>query len=420
MGKALVVTVGTGVRPDRDIVRPLVKTVRSSHPDLVVFLVTEESEPNAGRVSAELGLGDGSWEVVRLRDADDVDQIFQEVVAVLRSLEARGYAPADLEVDYTSGTKSMSAALVLAGMACGCRALKYVAGRREGGVVVDGTERILTIAPAAILARQELDLAWALFRGLRFDAALSVCQRVSRLVVEDSVRRELEDLERLIRGYDRWDKFDHLGGCDELRGVDFSNPWNADFRLPEGLLEERLACIGGRLREGSITEDVLADLANNAVRRRLEGKYDDAVARLYRLVEMIAQRELRLRYGIRTNRVDLEKVPEDLRPRLETRRDERDGRIRIGMVDAYSLLEELKSPLGSSYRSNGNLAGLLRRRNDSILAHGTTPVGKDACDGLLGEAMALGELAVPDLATRRRELQFPWLRDEPDPAATRG
>jgi len=44
MKRALILTVGTGTRPDTNIVRPLVKTIRHSHPDFVAFVASSMSK----------------------------------------------------------------------------------------------------------------------------------------------------------------------------------------------------------------------------------------------------------------------------------------------------------------------------------------------------------------------------------------
>ena len=50
---------------------------------------------------------------------------------------------------------------------------------------------------------------------------------------------------------------------------------------------------------------MLASIINNSKRRGKENKFDDAVARLYRSFELIAQIRLLEKYNIDTNRVDI-------------------------------------------------------------------------------------------------------------------
>lgn len=59
----------------------------------------------------------------------------------------------------------------------------------------------------------------------------------------------------------------------------------------------------------------MVDLLANAKRRKDEGRIDDAVARLYRAIEVVAQVALKDRHGFKSSeKVPLDRVPEALRP----------------------------------------------------------------------------------------------------------
>ena len=431
MARGFIATVGTGTRPDADITQPLTFSVQGSNPEMAVFLVTAQSEPHALEVVRRTGLPAVRWRVVRLEHMDDLNHVFHVAVEEIGRLMADGFAAGQIEVDYTTGTKSMSAGLALAAVATRCGSLKYVTGRREHGIVIPGTETVHSMRPGEVTAFLELGRVHSLLRDLRFDAALDVWRGVEPRLLDAARAEELRGLEKVIRGYERWDRFDHIAAVELFSQVEFGERWDADYRLPREMLE-RLRKLGSVRKYGSITEDLVADLANNAWRRWREGRYDDAVARLYRLMEALAQRELRERHGIRAADVKLEQVPQDLHAKLEGYRSERDGRIRIGLAACYWLLGELElrsaprgevaeggdawqGGLGAAFAGSDRLPKLLEARNGSILAHGLSPVGKDECENLFVEAMALGRLSVPDLDARRHDLQFPWLRGRPDP-----
>lgn len=402
-----------------DIASPVAKSVCNSHPEVVVFVVTAESEPIARRAAAQSKLRDDQIRFVRLEDKDDVNLVFQQMVGAVRELAALGIDVAGVEIDYTTGTKSMSAGAVAAALATRCGSLKLVSGRRDPqrAVVMDGTERVQTVAPAAMVAYLDLERVHDLLQALRFEAALDLCRGIKGVLLEEDRRAEPRELERIIQMFDRWDKFDHLGCVEILRGPGFQSPRTAKYRVERRLIG-RLERMHAEANDGRATEDLLADLANNAWRRWREGKYDDAVARLYRLVEMLAQWALlQPPFSIKTGDVNLARVPESWRGKLEAKRDRRDGRVKIGLAESYALLLDLGSPLGAAYQENGRLGELLGRRNSSILGHGMTPVGRETCESLFAAALALAEAAVADFQSRRWELEFPWLRDEPDPGS---
>src|SRR5207248_7955145 len=84
----------------------------------------------------------------------------------------------------------------------------------------------------------------------------------------------------------------------------------------------------------------VVDLLANARRRKAEGRIDDAVARLYRAIESLAQVALAQRYQINnTKQVLLERVPEPLHGQWISRADE--GMVFLGLQDAYALLDGL-------------------------------------------------------------------------------
>ncbi len=108
---------------------------------------------------------------------------------------------------------------------------------------------------------------------------------------------------------------------------------------------------------------MVVDLINNARRQIEEGKYDDALARLYRACEMLAQLRL-LQKGINSSDVDLnnDKVPK---------------KSKGWLAKSYQLLDEMGDELGQRYTSDRKLQAILNERNYSILAHGCKPIPKE-------------------------------------------
>jgi len=82
--RTLIVTVGTGTRPDVYIVRPLVKTIKDSRPDFLVLVVTEGSRTYGEAIIRELGLKDESYLLEELRDFDDFQAVFRDINRVFR------------------------------------------------------------------------------------------------------------------------------------------------------------------------------------------------------------------------------------------------------------------------------------------------------------------------------------------------
>jgi CRISPR-associated protein (TIGR02710 family) len=135
------------------------------------------------------------------------------------------------------------------------------------------------------------------------------------------------------------------------------------------------------------------DLLANAKRRKEEGRVDDAVARLYRAIEAVAQVALKERYGIdSTTKIPLDRIPAVLRPEWDSRANE--GFVTVGLQDAYALLASLEDPLADKFRNaalNGTESPLVAR-NQSILAHGFVRVTDAVFEKLWASALSLADI----------------------------
>jgi CRISPR-associated protein (TIGR02710 family) len=135
------------------------------------------------------------------------------------------------------------------------------------------------------------------------------------------------------------------------------------------------------------------DLLANAKRRKEEGRFDDAVARLYRAVEAIAQVALQERHGIgSTEKIPLDRIPEPLRSEWASRAN--DGVVALGLQDAYALLASLNDPLGEKFQraSLNSRKSPLAVRNRSILAHGFERVSERVVDQIWNAALSLADV----------------------------
>ena len=406
--RALIVTVGTGTRPNVYIVRPLVKTIKDSRPDFLVLVVTEASFNYGEAIVREVGLSKESHTVVTIKDFDDFQTVFRDINHVFRRLLVLGYAHEEIQIDFTSGTKAMSSGAVLSAIYNQCQSIKYITGQRKNGVVVDGAEKFLTVSPAGIFALHDTHLARELIFRLRFSTADEILAELKVDLLDPDEKSWAKNLRLIAQAYRAWDIFDHRDALQKIDRVQWTlvdlhpfRPLHAGRMLLEGL--------AGKQKDRA-DELLLQDLFNNAVRRGREGKYDDAVARLYRTTELFAQQLLmRPPYEIQTGNVDLNRVPEAMRSGLEKNRDDRDGRVKIGLKHNYQLLAELGHPVGRHFLENDQLRSCLGERNESILAHGIRPITKRLYNNLRSSVLELFKMERPDFQQQAKEVQFPWL-----------
>ena len=151
---------------------------------------------------------------------------------------------------------------------------------------------------------------------------------------------------------------------------------------------------------------LLSDLLANAKRRIEEGKFDDAAARLYRLVEMIGQIEIERICQAKTDNFPLEKIPASLREEFEHRyRSTKDKQIKLGLEATYTILKERGSEVGQRFfQERSRFDRLQQARNRSILAHGVIPIEEERVRDLL--------VFVSSLMPLQDEPRFPELTVE--------
>jgi CRISPR-associated protein (TIGR02710 family) len=414
MPRGLIISLGTGPGVENAIA----KSIRQANPTHLAFIASETSLATLDRVSTALGRSLEDAERITA-DENDVEECYKATLGAIRLLQKKGLPASEIALDFTSGTKAMSAGLVLAAAAMEVGSVIYVYGRRgPDGRVITGTERVSSLDPLEPWVDFRAKLVREFFNLYQFAAALRLLEEMKERVHDESVRDAIDAVSHLVRAYEAWDKFDHENADShfhEIKSLDRLQRWRIALQNNRGFLA---ALLRGKRRaqetkqlEARFSFDLIVDLLLNAERRSQEGKFDDAVARLYRFTEMLAQ-ALLAQHNIDTSEVDLLLVPEALRGELEQSRNVETRRIEIPLAKSYALLEGLGSPVGSAFRDNKNLKNYLKRRNSSILAHGVEPVTekdyhelRQECEGLLAtvypkwkESAARGRFARLELA----------------------
>ncbi len=411
-------TVGTGTRKDSDITIPLKNTLERTHFQKVAFLVTSQSRRNARKVVEDEHIPEEKCVIVDVKDKDDINQVFESCCHAIEHLIDLGFESQNILLDFTTGTKVMSAALVLAGCRYGCGELIYISGKRENGVgvVITGTESRKVAAPYAWLLTNEIEYSYHAIRSLHFEEAIRRLEHVDEKILRNEDRRFRNALLHIARAYKAWDDFDHTDFQREYGAIDTMPSRAEEFELSKNnrkLVQEHII---NAISNKKFTPELIADVVNNAVRRRLDGRFDDAVARLYRATEMLAQYRLQTQFDIDTSDVSLEKIGrEDLHTTLSHYRDPTTGKIKIGLHMSYSLLETLGDPLGKEFRTSNEtmktLKNMLARRNKSITAHGLKNMSRETFEELYHSLLPLLKNHIKDFNTLSATLQFPWLKD---------
>ena len=187
----------------------------------------------------------------------------------------------------------------------------------------------------------------------------------------------------LSNAYYAWDNMDFDVAYDFLTKVDLNLLELNEIKNDIKINLKALGTIVRSQHENLKNCYILASLINNSIRRAEEYKYDDAIARLYRAFELIAQIRL-ASYGLTSSDIDVnilleKKVSQEFIDALEKTRDE--GKIKIGLIKDYELLAELDDELGKYFAENRHsINNITIKRNNSILAHGLESLDKEDFD----------------------------------------
>lgn len=399
--KTLFITVGGSPQP-------ILTSVRSLDPDRVIFICSDGSKGSKSQILGEgkpcevrrgnevidrlpnvptqLELGekfDPERDVILVSNPDDLSECYGKISQKLREVQ-ENETNLQLLADYTGGTKTMSVALSQVALDEKFEIYITSSTRRDNIIKVERGERVRRATTSTVTVERTISqVIPAFLRQYNYPAAIA---ELETLLQERELSGDNSERVQLwldcCTGFDLWDRFDHAEAWFYLKGY---------LKYPQ--LRETIFFIkrvmGSREALAPATDDdftapesmknhgyeIVEDVLLNAERRAKLARYDDAVARLYRALELLEQVRLWKAYKIKTSDVELEKLPESIRPQYETLKSS-SGKIEISLFKAYNLLKEFPNdPIGQLFEDSRNrIQNALKTRNFSILAHGLRPV----------------------------------------------
>lgn len=368
--------------------QPIVTAINELKPDYVLFICTDK-DPATGRAGSKIQIESlGSCIKADPKDdkpslpniplqtglkpeqygicatvSDDLDQIFTDCLSAIDKL-AQDYPDAKFIADYTGGTKSMSAGLVMAGLEREGIDLQLVMGSRSDLLKVqDGSQFAAAANSEKIRYQRQIapyQQAWTRYAYSEAEVGLNQIKAPTNPNLRGSYTRFRD----LSRAFVAWDNFDHVGALTILKPYAPNLPdsykcyIDCAMRLNDSKAEKREAAR-------------LLDLYLNAQRRAAQGRYDDAVARIYRLIEWTAQWLLKTKVGIETANVQTCQIP----PTLKLTQN-REGHWQAGLYNAWQLVKHKTDSAAAQFfkEQESTLLDHIHVRNGSILAHGFGPI----------------------------------------------
>ncbi len=385
---------------------PLARSLREHRPKAVCFFASQDSIELVSEIRKMVaGLTFTDYKVI-VDDVNDVTHCYERALSCCDFWAREGIPAQEIVVDFTGGTKAMSAALTLLAVSRSFR-LSYIGGTRRNkqglGTVVTGCEQVFAqINPWEILAIDDRKRAALMFNRFQFEASIDAYDTAIHKTHRPQLKHYLEILRDLTEAYGAWDRFKHREAIS-LLGRGFSKlkqyaaaTGGAEAHSLAGLVQNNVTFLEAMRGESDsfrrpCTHHLL-DLLANARRREAEGKYDDGVARLYRSAELLAQLRLRTVHGIEAGGATEDDVPETLRDDFVRKHmDSSSQTLKLPLQACYRLLRELDDELGCEYaRREKHVQDLLSSRNNSVLAHGFGPVGHDTFRELWQVLIELG------------------------------
>ena len=412
--RALFMTVGTGFKDNqKSLAHGLMCSIVSKDPDLICFFGSKKSKSTIDTLKQIFNESNDenfdNYFETKFIENDNIDEFkdyFFEFKSKILELE-NDYK---IIIDYTSGTKTMTMSAAFASMIFR-KELFFVSGKREKGIVVKGTEECVPQNLYQVYDELMINKIKDLFNNNRFEAG--------KVLVDEIIdtNEDKEVFSKLFDAYYYFDSVNHEKTLEVFDIKEFQKAWpdlTKQFQLNIKALNI-MNTFNQNSSNGPAEHNLkkyymLASILNNARRREDENKFDDAVARLYRSLELIAQIRLSKEYGIDSSNVDIDvlrqnNVDEDYLSEINI-----SDEIKFGLTADYELLVKLDDDLGDFYLENKNqIRNILKFRNNSILAHGFDSCSKKEYDEFSEIVLKAANLLHKDMEKFIEETKFPIL-----------
>lgn len=414
----LVMSVGTSYEP-------LVLNILLTRPKKVLFLYTEETEGVLEKIVSFCQLPVCIFDKRQVHKTNPIDT-YREI----KGAYLRWKKPEKIYIDFTGGTKAMSAAAAMAGAMIQVQ-LVYVGTNeylRDFRKPNPGSETMYFIDnPLALFGDLEIEKAFVLFTQKNYAGAKEKLQVLKEDVPEPNIRQQLNFAYELSKTYEAWDALEFERAYEYMaklnREIKRDSAMHPEFLMMDfreqlmrqeqilqylcqipTLLEERRQM--EVLKNKEQMSALMFTMYENALIREQQDKYDMATLLLYRLLEMIEQKRLAV-YNLFVSKMDylqivynLDQTPEveemTAREKMEWLKEsmqyvkkqvfKRDASAylpeQISLLEGFMLLLVLGDEI--SQHKNGKEIEKLKRirsmvylRNNSIFAHGLGPVNRE-------------------------------------------
>lgn len=367
---------------------PLANALKWHPAERVLFVVSAQSEPLVVTNILPALPYTPQYDLVRVALPEDLAACYRDCCCAIREwLGKWRLRPQEVYFDNTGGTKPMSAALAMAACESSIFRYHYVSGRRdkgELGIVVSGTEYSIS---GSVLALKHREIATRFYeQGYVEQAAQLLDEAAAMAADQQHTLRAYAALCRILGKLDRLDfRTDlahELGRWQSALLVAWESADNREAAAWLPRFREHLAALHREVGANAEHPACLRELLACARRRATQGLHDEAIARLYRAVELYGQDRLQRAFGAHLGVVNLNTLNPALAEQLRSRFSHcltPDGRLKLALMNVYQALEFSPAENDRALRSTvyEHLKDILQKRNDSWLAHGTRSASRE-------------------------------------------
>ena len=420
--------------------QPIITAIKSLKPDQVIFICSSgpkgsesqiiglgtpceirqgneviEKLPN---IPTQLELGDKfqpARDLIVLDNLDDVGSSYQAILKKMQQWQQEN-PQGKILADYTGGTKTMSLALGMAAVDMQAQVYVTTSSTRENLLRVERGENTERATISAVIIQQKLlKQLPILFEQYNYPAIITELNSLlHQYELPTQTRQELRTILDFAKALEAWDRFDHNGAWPGIRSVMKQYPDLGKFLKrvisSRGSIDPDFDASHGTFGHGY---EIVEDLLLNANRRASQNRFDDAVGRLYRALELLGQIYLKQTYNIQTGDVDLSLLPVPIKANYERKKSKATSKIQIALRESYKLLTELNpdDPLGQLYQSQEQLLlDVLQVRNYSLFAHGFRPIDQASyqqVNQVIGQFIQAGIRAIVPTKAQLDPAPFP-------------
>lgn len=369
---------------------PVIATIKKFAAAFVFFIGSKGDDPSKasaatvrgkGGIAEKAGLQERAFEVVEV-EPDSLESVYEGCERTLAAIKTKsGDTQPDIIADYTGGTKTMSAGLVLFALHQQPPWQLFLQSTTRNDLIKITTGNVVwRQATSGIVIRKAIEKARELAAMYNYAGARAILENaIAQYETAGSGQEEIRALINEYRMWEAWNGFNHAQARDiALTDQGLQTTYGETLRK----LSNAVCAFTGDAplpRKNIGIYCLVNDLLRNVDVCATTCRYDDAAGRLYRATELLAQIHLRRCYGINTAKVDLASpgIPAESHQWLSQYRKE-NGTIAIGLFPAYRLLADMNDPLGKyAEKRTNDLKKCIERRNTSIFAHGLTPITEE-------------------------------------------